>query len=579
MLVTVLRYLRSSSSIDGNTKFTRQFSFSHQQIHVWIASVSVFTVIVGSAIISAADADDDKNLPVYCVISNLRKTLREDQIETDEEELKARGKPWNSYHKCSLYPDAIIYPESTEEVAAIVRECNRQKVPIICYGGGTSIEGQTLALRGGISMDMNRMTSLLSLHPEDLDCTVQAGLGYIQLNDILKEKGLWFPLDPGPGASIGGMCATRCSGSTALRYGSMRENVLSVTAVLADGSIIHTGGRARKSSAGYDITRLLIGSEGTLAIITEVTLKMHRIPSHAVALRVTLPSIGAAAALARESLIQFGTGVIGRIELLDSHMIQIMNQANSGSSLSLSLSPSLSLSSSSADLSSWPEYPTLLFEVSGFSETGVQEALNSLISLSLSPAFSASHIYSAKSAEECSTIWKMRKECLWSAMSVYPDREAMITDVCVPLSSLPSLITSSRLALDQSHPHLPSPIIAHAGDGNFHVLLMIRPDNNEDAAEASRLSTLMASQAIALGGTCTGEHGIGSGKKKLLEREMGEGTMSVMHLIKQSLDPNYILNPEKVLSSPSLSSSDTSSSSLSLSLSSSVKSSSTHICS
>lgn len=463
------------------------------------------------------------------VIADIGSFLREDQIELDKSELENRGKPWNSYHKSLRNPDVIIYPESTEDVSLIVKTCYKWNVPIIPFGGGTSVEGQTLALFGGVSLDFSRMKAVLRLNEDDLDCVVQAGVGYLELNEQLRARGLWFPLDPGPGASVGGMVATRCSGSTAVRYGSMRENVLNVTAVLADaqGTVIHTGSRARKSSAGYDLTRLLVGSEGSLAVVTEVCLKVHRLPSHSAALRVSFPTVGAAAAMAREALVLVGVGSIARIELLDDVMVDMVNAANPG-------------------LAAWPLLPTLMFEVTGPSEASVTEQVQRLQDMAQS-AHGGSHVICASDPAECAALWKVRKECLWLALANHPDREAMITDVCVPLSRLPELITATRTALDASSPHLPSPIVAHAGDGNFHALILVRPDCPEDVAEAHRLADEMAERAIALGGTCTGEHGVGAGKKRLLRLEMGPGAMGLMELIKRAVDPRGILNPGKVL--------------------------------
>mmetsp|Transcript_30234 Transcript_30234/g.50577 ORF Transcript_30234/g.50577 Transcript_30234/m.50577 type:complete len:426 (-) Transcript_30234:1340-2617(-) len=287
----------------------------------------------------------------------VRQFLEEHQIDADEEECKERAKPWNSYHESKFYPKFILVPETTEQVSKIVSLCHKYEIPIVPFGGGTSLEGHTLSLAGGISLDFNHMKNIVQLNEEDLDITVEAGVGYVELNDMLRDKGLWFPLDPGPGASIGGMCACRCSGSTAVRYGSMRDNVLSLTAVLPDGTIIKTGSRARKSAAGYDLTRLLIGSEGTLAIITEVTLKLHGIPKVSHAVRISFPDgVHAAATTAKDTL---NCGVaIGRCELLDRTMVKLINQAN----------PNLP--------EAWPEHTTLLYEITGISPESVAEQVD-----------------------------------------------------------------------------------------------------------------------------------------------------------------------------------------------------------
>ena len=448
--------------------------------------------------------------------------MASENIDYDADELAQHGKPYNSYHNIARRPDVVVYPTSTADVSSIVKLCASHKVPIIPYGGGTSLEGQLLATHGGISMDFTRMTSIVQLNEKDLDITVQAGLGYVELNQELRPLGLWFPLDPGPGATVGGMCATRCSGSTAVRYGSMRENVLNVTAVLADGTVIKTGSRARKSSAGYDLTRLLIGSEGTLGIITEVTLKLHGIPKYSYAMRVTFPSIKAAAQCASDTL---NCGChIGRCELLDGEMI------NAISSLNPDMEPR------------WQEEVTLLYEVTGLSEQSVREQV--AVIESVAGRSGALRVHVATSDVESAQIWALRKGCLWSIMSKYPDREPMITDVCVPLSQLPALIDETKAELDKSS--LPCPIVAHAGDGNFHVFIMFRADVEEEVLEAKRLAEDMARRAIRRGGTCTGEHGVGVGKMQLLREELGEATVGTMRKIKHSLDPDNIMNPHKV---------------------------------
>lgn len=450
------------------------------------------------------------------------------QVEVDPEECEMRAKPWNSYHQIKNHPDVIVTPYNTEDVSKIVKLCYKYDIPIVPFGGGTSLEGQTLSPEGGCSLDLNKMREIVELNEVDLDVTVQAGIGYVELNDILKEKGvpLWFPLDPGPGASVGGMCGTRCSGSTAVRYGSMRENVLNMTAVLADkdGTVIKTGSRARKSSAGYDLTRLLVGSEGTLAIITEATLKLHPIPRYSYALRVAFPSVFEASCCARDTL---SCGVtVGRCELLDELTIKDINLAN----------PQL-------PGGAWEEEVTLLYELTGPSDAAVREQIE--IVREIAAKNKGTKFVVATEPEEVNLIWKTRKECLWSVMSQRPDMEPMITDVCVPLSNLPKLIQESREEIDKSFLH--APVIAHAGDGNFHTLIMFHPDKENEYKEATRLAHMMADKAIALGGTCTGEHGVGVGKKEHLRKEMGEGSMKVMGQIKATLDEKKILNPTKIL--------------------------------
>ena len=458
-------------------------------------------------------------------LQDMSQSLQPDQLEMDIEERKSRGKPWNSYHKTDAYPGVIVYPQSTEDVSAVLQACTKHNIKVVPFGGGTSLEGQVLPSEGGVTLDFNRMKAILELNEGDMDCRVQAGLGYVELNELLKEKNLWFPLDPGPGASIGGMCACRCSGSTAVRYGSMRENVLNLVAVLADGTIIKTGSRARKCSAGYDVTRLLIGSEGTLAVITEATLKVHRIPPFSYALSATFPSVYDAAAAARDTI---NSGIsVGRCEMCDEVMVQTINAAN-------------------PTMPPWPVKVTLLYELTGPSHASVAEQIE--LVQTIAAKHSGGDYTVATTPEATKSIWKLRKECLWSIMSLYPTMEPMITDVCVPLTKLPELISETKKDIVASW--LPSPIVAHAGDGNFHCLIMFDPSDPKDVSEAKRLANNMAELAIGMGGTCTGEHGVGVGKKEHLKKEMGLGTMSVMGKIKQALDPDMLLNPGKILDVP-----------------------------
>ena len=433
----VLRYAFECVKINYGSQNSRNFS---NRFNILLAPTLFLTSI--SISLSEMNREQEKDIDLKILIKGLSAFLEEDQIETTAEECASRGKPWSSYHKCDRDPEVILYPRSTKNVSDILSFCNRYKFPIIPFGGGTSIEGQTLALQGGVSLDFSQMKNIISFNEQDLDCVVEAGLGYVELNEYLADKGLWFPLDPGPGACVGGMCACRCSGSTALRYGSMRENVLYVTAVLADGTIIKTGSRARKSSAGYDITRLLVGSEGTLAVITEACLKLHTIPKVSYALRVSFPSVGEASLAARECLVEVGIGSVGRIEMLDDAMVKIVNSSNS------SMDP-------------WPEDTTLLIEVTGPTEPAVTDQLHRV--REIAKRHRGDRAVVATSVEECKRLWMARKECLWSAMGTYPDRQPMITDVCVPLSQLPEIITRTKAELAKSNPPLPAPIVAHAG--------------------------------------------------------------------------------------------------------------------
>lgn len=409
--------------------------------------------------------------------NEFRTFLKPQQIVTSEAARRARAKAWNSYHKSETYPSMIVFPETTEEVSKIVAICHKKGIPIVPFGGGTALEGHTITTyKDSISVDFNNMRKILEFHPEDSDIRVQAGIGYIDLNEMLTPYSLWFPLDPGPGASIGGMCANRCSGSTALKYGSMRENVLNVTAVMSDGSIIKTGSRARKSSAGYDLTRLLIGSEGTLGLITEVGLKLHGVPTVSYALRVCFDDIRDAAAAARATL---NSGLnIGRCEMLDNQMMKIVNKANAH------LEPK------------WPEKYTLMYEIVGPSVTSVQDQIAMV--KETAKKHNGGDFLLATEKDECKNLWMIRKACIWSTISEYSDCEAMITDACVPLSQLPAIMHHTRLAIDKSG--LPCPIIAHAGDGNFHVVIMFKPDDPVEVQKARQLAAGMAEEAIRMGG-------------------------------------------------------------------------------
>ncbi len=537
-LRSACRYISVSKTTGKRVKQTIVFSQAHKwknfhgnegfNFGIWLG-ITGGAVLFSSIFptVSSCEAENAHNqYRISRLVEDLKVFLRDDQLEQDLNERKLKGKPWNSYHRVDNFPHLIVYPDNTEEVSKIVRRCNELHIPITPFGGGTSLEGQLLSLKGGVSIDFANMKKIVELHEQDLDVTVQAGLGYIELNEYLKPKGLWFPLDPGPGASVGGMCACRCSGSTAVRYGSMRENVLNVTAVLADGTVVKTGSRARKCSAGYDMTRLFIGSEGTLAIITEATLKIYGIPKASHAVRISFPVNGVidAARTARDSL---NCGVnVGRCELLDEEMVKLIN-----------------LSNPNHPLGKWPEETTLLYEITGISDSAVEE--QKAILINIAKKHGGSNILTFSNANETQLLWKIRKECLWSAMSQYPNKEPMITDVCVPLTQLPAQIAETKEDIKVSG--LPCPIIAHAGDGNFHVLIFFDPDDSNEVRHAKNLSSKMAIRAIEMGGTCTGEHGVGVGKKEFLVKEMGTTTIDLMKKIKLSLDPCLILNPGKII--------------------------------
>ncbi|XP_026426937.1 D-lactate dehydrogenase [cytochrome], mitochondrial-like isoform X1 [Papaver somniferum] len=446
-------------------------------------------------------------------------SICQDNMTRDYEERYFHGKPQNSFHKALNIPDIVVFPRSEEEVSKIVVSCNNHKVPIIPYGGATSIEGHTLSPNGGVCIDMTLMKNVKSLNIEDMDVVVEPGIGWMELNEYLEPYGLFFPLDPGPGATIGGMCATRCSGSLAVRYGTMRDNVISLKVVLANGDVVKTGNRARKSAAGYDLTRLIIGSEGTLGVITEVTLKLQKIPQHSVVAMCNFPTVKDAADVAIATML---SGIqVSRVELLDEVQVKAINLAN-GKNL--------------------PELPTLMFEFIG---TEAYSREQTLIVQKLVSEHNGSDFVFSEEPEAKKELWKIRKEALWALFAMEPDFEAMISDVCVPLSRLAELISLSKKEIDASP--LVCTVIAHAGDGNMHALILFDPDKEEQRREAEKLNQLMVYNALEMQGTCTGEHGVGTGKMKYLEKELGIEALQTMKKIKSVLDPNNIMNPGKII--------------------------------
>ncbi|KAI4348840.1 hypothetical protein L6164_009511 [Bauhinia variegata] len=447
------------------------------------------------------------------------RAICQDNMTVDYDERYNHGKPQNSFHKAINIPDVIVYPRSEEEVSKIVKLCDDHKVPIVPYGGATSIEGHTLSPNGGVCIDMSLMNRVKALHVEDMDVVVEPGIGWMELNEYLEPYGLFFPLDPGPGASIGGMCATRCSGSLAVRYGTMRDNVISLKVVLANGRVVKTASRARKSAAGYDLTRLMIGSEGTLGLITEVTLRLQRIPQHSVVAMCNFPSVKNAADVAIATMM---SGIqASRMELLDEVQVRAINIANE---------------------KKLPEYPTLMFEFIG-TEAYAREQTQ-IVQRIVSENNGSDFVF-AEEPEAKKELWKIRKEALWACFAMKPDMEAMITDVCVPLSHLSDLISRSKKELDASP--LVCAVVAHAGDGNFHTVILFNPSDEEQRKEAERLNQFMVHAALSLEGTCTGEHGVGTGKMKYLEEEHGTEALRTMKRIKAVLDPNNILNPGKLI--------------------------------
>ncbi|MEM7223567.1 MAG: FAD-linked oxidase C-terminal domain-containing protein [Pseudomonadota bacterium] len=422
-----------------------------------------------------------------------------------------------SYHT-PFPPDAVAFAESTEEVAQIVKICAAERCPVIPFGTGTSLEGHVAALKGGVSIDVSRMNQVLEVNDGDLDCRVQAGVTRKQLNSYLHDSGLFFPIDPGADASIGGMTATRASGTNAVRYGTMRENVLGLTAVLADGRIVKTGGRARKSSAGYDLTRLLVGSEGTLAVITEIQLRLHGIPE-AISAAVCPFDTLEGAVNAVIMTIQMGVPV-ARIELLDE--VQ-MDASNRYSGLD------------------YPVQPTLFFEFHG-SPASVAEQAETVGEIA-SEHGGGDFRWTAEQ-EDRTKLWQARHEAYYADIALRPGAKGWATDVCVPISRLSQCILETKADIEASD--LLAPIVGHVGDGNFHLAIIIDPDDQEEIARAKALNDRLVLRALAMGGTCTGEHGVGWGKIDFLKAEHGEA-VAVMRQIKQALDPDNIMNPGKIV--------------------------------
>jgi D-lactate dehydrogenase (cytochrome) len=419
----------------------------------------------------------------------------------------------------NLPPDAVVFPQSTEEVSEIVKICAAHGVPVIAFGTGTSLEGHVNAVFGGVCIDMSQMKRIIAVHAEDLDVVVEAGVTRKELNEHLRDQGLMFPIDPGADASIGGMAATRASGTNAVRYGTMKDNVLALTAVMADGSVVKTSTRARKTSAGYDLTRLLVGSEGTLGIITEVTLKLHGIPEAIAAGVCPFPSVKAAC---DATILTIQTGLpVARIELLDDVMIRGVN-----------LHAKLGL----------PETTMLFVEFHG-TEAGVAEQSERFGEIAAE--FGGGPFEWATKAEDRSKLWQARHDAYWAAKALRPGFDSVATDVCVPISRLAECVEETKRDIEETG--LVAPIAGHVGDGNFHTQPLV---DLADAAEVERAQAFidrLVKRALAMGGTCTGEHGVGQKKIKYLEQEHGAEALAVMRTLKRALDPRNILNPGKII--------------------------------
>jgi D-lactate dehydrogenase (cytochrome) len=436
----------------------------------------------------------------------------------DSDSVREHHSRGESYHP-SAAPDVVCFPATTQDVAAIVQVSARHRMPIVPFGAGTSLEAHVNAIHGGISLDLRDLNRIVRISVDDLDATVEAGVTRKQLNKALNNTGLTFPIDPGADATIGGMAATRASGTTAVRYGTMRENVLGLTVVTADGGVIKTGTRARKSAAGYDLTRLFVGSEGTLGVITEVTLRLHPLPEAVSAAVCAFDSMDGAVQTVIAT-IQLGIPV-ARIELIDEPQMDAVNRHSK---------------------TDYPVAPTLFFEFHSDSHAHVADQAKTVQGLASERGGRGFQF--ATRLEEREQLWQARHDALYAAVALRRNARAWTTDVCVPISRLADCIRETRS--DNQGASFPICLVGHAGDGNFHLLYVLDPTSEPELAEASRLNDRLVRRALAMGGTCSGEHGIGYGKMKYLDAEHGPA-LDVMRAIKRALDPDNRMNPGKMV--------------------------------
>jgi D-lactate dehydrogenase (cytochrome) len=437
---------------------------------------------------------------------------------TDAAAVREHHSHGESYHPPAA-PDIVCFPGTTTEVADVARISAKHQLPIVPFGAGTSLEGHVHAVRGGISVDLRQMNRVLRVSVEDLDVTVEAGVTRLQLAKALRNTGLMFPIDPGADATIGGMAATRASGTTAVRYGTMRENVLALTVVLADGRVIRTGTRARKSAAGYDLTRLFVGSEGTLGLITEVTLRLHPVPEAVSAAACAFESMQGAVDTVIAT-IQLGVPV-ARIELLDDVQMDALNRHSK---------------------TTYSVAPTLLFEFHGDSDEHVARQAASVQALA---AERGGHRFEwATRLEDRERLWQARHNAHYAGLALRPGCRSWATDVCVPISKLAECVVETRT--DSEGAPFPICLVGHAGDGNFHLMYLLNPEDPAEVAEARRLNERLVARALSMGGTCTGEHGVGYGKMQFMQAEHGEA-LDVMRMVKRALDPDNRMNPGKVI--------------------------------
>jgi len=450
------------------------------------------------------------------LLTDLRDLLG-DRVSTAEAVRDHHGKSEGPYP--SQPPDAVCFAETTEEVSAIVKHCAREGVPVIPFGTGTSLEGHVQAVKGGVCIDVTGMNNVIQVNAEDLDCRVQAGVTRKQLNEYLRDTGLFFPIDPGADASLGGMTATRASGTNAVRYGTMRENVLGLTVVLPDGRIIQTGGRAKKSAAGYDLTRLYVGSEGTLGVITEIQLRLYGIPETMSVAVCQYPTLEAAV---NTVIMTIQSGIpVARIELLDDvQMDACIRYSN---------------------LEGYEARHTLFYEFHGTAASAAEQA--EMVG-AISDDLGGTAFHWTSKPEERTKLWQARHDAYYAGLALAPGKKAIPTDACVPISRLAECIMETRADIDQSG--LTVPIVGHVGDGNFHLIILCDPDDADEMKRGYDLNERLIHRTLAMGGTCTGEHGVGLGKINFLVEEHGDA-VSVMRVLKQALDPQNIMNPGKIV--------------------------------
>ncbi|KZN87315.1 D-lactate dehydrogenase [Penicillium chrysogenum] len=454
-------------------------------------------------------------------INELRTKLDEDTISTDEDDLHQHGfSEWSSLNADRL-PVAIAYPKTTQEVSEIAKVCNKYRMPMIPYSGGSSLEANFSAPHGGMTIDFAFMNKVLEIHPDDMDVVVQPSIQWMDLNEQIKETGMFFPVDPGPSAMIGGMVGTNCSGTNAVRYGTMKDWVINLTVVLADGRIIKTRRRPRKTSAGYNLTGMFVGSEGTLGIVTEATLKLAPIPEQTRVGVVAFPTIRDAASTAMQ-LIRKGVSV-QCMEIMDDVQMDVINRAGGTGR-------------------EWKVSPTLFFKFSG-TVAGVADSID--MTTKLAQGNNAQSFEFARDDREAHDLWSARKQSLWSMMALRKEgSEVWSTDVAVPISRLPDIIEISKKELVDLG--LFASILGHIGDGNFHASIMYDRNNPAERERVEKVVHDMVDRGLEMEGSCTGEHGIGLGKKGSLKKEVGLDTINVMRSIKRSLDPNWLLNPGKI---------------------------------